>query len=243
MGEGKKPCVICGKDCAGQPRTKDKSGNYYHKACYEKARAQQAARQAEPAREPPPIIDAEPGGFDPFDDIADSPAVETGSGDASDCPSCGSAVQAGSVMCMNCGHNLQSGQAVSTKVGKVKKVKGESGGGGQGMVKLIKNPLVVSVALFVILMMMILIVMATPENKELAVVFALVSYGIGLVINVCVLVVAFREGIGTGFLTLCLPFYILYFVYGVNESSWVKGLFTANLLAQILSFALITGGI
>src|SRR5437016_1962902 len=30
-----KICVVCGQDVAGKPRTKDQSGNYYCRACYE----------------------------------------------------------------------------------------------------------------------------------------------------------------------------------------------------------------
>ena len=39
-----KICIICGKDCAGQPRCRDPEGHYYHKDCHERARKQLAKR-------------------------------------------------------------------------------------------------------------------------------------------------------------------------------------------------------
>ncbi len=57
-----KICVICGEDCSGRPRTKDRRGRYYCLGCYERARQQQnTAHQAESEgthevpSEPPPL--------------------------------------------------------------------------------------------------------------------------------------------------------------------------------------------
>ncbi len=48
-----KPCGLCGEECAGRPRTKDSSGQYYHNECYANAkRAQQEASYAETVAEP-----------------------------------------------------------------------------------------------------------------------------------------------------------------------------------------------
>src|SRR5216110_2146698 len=48
-----KICVVCGQNVAGRPRTKDNSGNYYCRSCYdEKARAREqlaASRVGAPA--------------------------------------------------------------------------------------------------------------------------------------------------------------------------------------------------
>ena len=237
MGNGLKTCVICGKDCAGQPRIKDKKGNYYHKTCYEQAKARKAP-PAEAAPEPLAIQGDEPGGFDPFADHADSPAAEAPPVGPNACPSCGNALQAGSVMCMNCGYNLQGGKQVSTKVRKPEKVRSEGRDGGPGIANLIKNPLVVSASLFFTMLLLMMAAGSASETDVVGAFCALILIVIILAINIFVLVTAFQEGIGTGFLSLCLPFYILYYVYGVSESSWVKWLFTAGLLANILSYIL-----
>lgn len=221
------------------PRIKDKKGRYYHKTCYEKAKARKEAGPAPPAPptddvlDPRLILDDEPGGIDPFDDIKDSPAAETVPAGTIACPTCGNALQVDSVICMNCGHNLRGGQKVSTKVDKPKKVRGEGGGGGV-ILDLIKNPLVVSAAYVITMPLVFMTLKAFPDNYVAGGIFILVYLLMSLSIFVGILFEAFRESVFTGFLTLFLPFYILYFVYGVSESAWVKCLFTANILVQIM---------
>ncbi len=59
-----KPCVVCGEECAGRPRTRDSSGQYYHNECYESARrSRREAADAETVAEP-----AEDGTFPLLDD-------------------------------------------------------------------------------------------------------------------------------------------------------------------------------
>lgn len=243
MGNGLKTCVICGEDCAGQPRIKDKKGRYYHKTCYEQAKAKKAspAPPVEAALKPLAIEGDEPGGFDPFGDLADSPAPEAPPVGANACPSCGNALQSGSVLCMNCGYNQKGGKQVSTKVGKPKKVRDDDSGGGPGIANLIKNPLVVSATYVITMLLMMLALKASPDNVAVGGIFALVYLLMSLSIGIGILIDAFRESIATGFLTLCIPFYILYFVFGVSESAWVKYMFTANILVQILFVVLIRG--
>ena len=241
MGNGSKICMICNEDCKGKPRIKDKKGRYYHKACYEKAKARQEAPAAPPtdaALDPLPILDGEPGGYDPFDDLKDSPPANALPAGTNACPSCGNALQADSVLCMNCGHNLRGGQQVSTKVGKPKKVRGEGGGGGV-IFDLIKNPLVVSAAYVITMPLVFMTLKAFPDNYVAGGIFILVYLLMSLSIFVGILFEAFRESVFTGFLTFFLPFYILYFVYGVSESAWVKCLFTANILVQIMVVVMI----
>lgn len=54
-----------------------------------------------------------------------------------------------------------------------------------------------------------------------------------LVVHIIVVVAAFRESAGTGFLTLCIPFYALYFVYKVCENDTLKVLYTVAVLLNI----------
>jgi hypothetical protein len=48
-----------------------------------------------------------------------------------------------------------------------------------------------------------------------------------------VVIAAFRESVGTGFLTLCVPFYALYFVFSVSESDTLKLLYASAVVINI----------
>ena len=63
-----------------------------------------------------------------------------------------------------------------------------------------------------------------------------------LVVHLIVVVAAFREGIVTGFLTLCIPFYALYFVFKVCENDTLKILYgfavMTNICLRVLPYTL-----
>jgi hypothetical protein len=65
----------------------------------------------------------------------------------------------------------------------------------------------------------------------------LVLFGIALLYCLCVqiivIVAAFRFGMGTGFLTLCVPFYGLYFVFKVHDNDALKVLYGGAVLINI----------
>lgn len=84
-----KICVRCGKDVAGQPRTKDRQGRYFCRPCVEALTAKAEARKAEPA-------------------AAHEPAAA--------CPGCGQPLDAGAVLCTNCGYNTTTGRGVGTEI-------------------------------------------------------------------------------------------------------------------------------
>ena len=107
------------------------------------------------------------------------------------------------------------------------------------IVGLIKNPLVVAAVYVIITMLVLMMVKASPDNMVVAGILLIVYFLLSPAIMIIVLIDAFRESIFTGFLSLFLPFYILYFVYGVSESAWVKCLFTANILVQIMVVVMI----
>jgi hypothetical protein len=48
-------------------------------------------------------------------------------------------------------------------------------------------------------------------------------------------IAAFREGAGTGFLSLCIPFYALYFVFKIHDNDTLKVLYG---VAFVLNFLL-----
>ncbi len=58
-------------------------------------------------------------------------------------------------------------------------------------------------------------------------------YGLG--VGIFTLVLAFKESAGTGFMTLCIPCYSLYFVYGLSENPLLKALFTVSILTSAAS--------
>lgn len=116
MPDSSKHCVICGMDCAGQPRLKDARGRYYHKECVvrdleKKAqKSQQAAVTPESLQETGIELDA----IDIMDEIA-SEALQA-SGSQHTCASCGLPMSAHNVICMNCGFDSQSGFALEENV-------------------------------------------------------------------------------------------------------------------------------
>lgn len=54
-----------------------------------------------------------------------------------------------------------------------------------------------------------------------------------LVVGIAVLVTAFKESVGTGFMTLCIPFYALYFVFVKSESDTLKFTYGLSLILGI----------
>lgn len=117
MSHIEKECVFCGQSCAGQARIKDAKGNYAHKACAEQHAGSKSA-------EPEPVGvggglgdglgDGLGGGMD--DLLGDLEPIETEAmSAASACPGCGRRMDAGAVVCMNCGFDSQSGKSLKTK--------------------------------------------------------------------------------------------------------------------------------
>ena len=112
MPDSLKHCVICGKDCAGQPRMKDASGRYYHNECFKQEQERQAQRSrahtvnTESSEETGLELDQ----ADLMDEILDDALQGTDS--QRKCTSCGSPMLAHKVICMNCGFDSQSGFAL-----------------------------------------------------------------------------------------------------------------------------------
>lgn len=127
----------------------------------------------------------------------------------------------GAVLCTNCGYNTQSGERLHTTAVKSSKPRMEF----SGAAALLINPVIVALAIVVV--MGAFLALAWGDQTLLIGYMAVESiFTLGVVIMV--LVFAFREGILTGFLTLCVPFYVLYFVFGVCDNQWVRALFGAS---------------
>jgi hypothetical protein len=115
-----KICVLCGQDCAGQPRIKDPKGHYYHKACHEQAMREREQRLAqEPASgprafdEPAPFPIAEPEASSAPAETGDESVIPPATG-GQGCPSCGHPIAPEAVLCTNCGYNLMTGESVAS---------------------------------------------------------------------------------------------------------------------------------
>ena len=63
------------------------------------------------------------------------------------------------------------------------------------------------------------------ENPSIKLAFVGVAALYVFTVHIIVAVAAFRDGIGTGFLTLCIPLYAIYYVFKVSESDMLKVLY------------------
>ena len=54
-----------------------------------------------------------------------------------------------------------------------------------------------------------------------------------LVTHILVVVSAFKESVGTGFLTLCVPFYGLYYVFKISEDETLQILYTVAIVINL----------
>lgn len=127
---GEKLCVICGKDCAGQPRAKNKHGAYAHETCL--AEQRERKRLAQELDETPPMGEQAPSApplsarvspddsdvradLIEFDDIGGESELPS-----TPCPQCGAMMGGGTVLCLACGFNTASGVAVGTTISKAR---------------------------------------------------------------------------------------------------------------------------
>jgi len=153
------------------------------------------------------------------------PAVEAAGG----CPSCGKPVAPGAVLCTNCGYNFKTGKAVQTaRPGAL----AAAATANQWETPWYKTPWPYIGAL--VLVLGILYFMG-QENPKMMLAFVGVALLYSFGIHVVVIITAFKEGAGTGFLTMCVPFYGIYFVFKVNENDTLKILYG---LAFVLNIAL-----
>jgi hypothetical protein len=147
---------------------------------------------------------------------------------ASGCPSCGNALPHGAVLCVNCGFNLTTGKKMGMTTGHMaapgRPVRD------QWETPWYKSPYIY---LWSFLAILGVIYLLGRQNPAFMLGFlglaALFSFGV----HIAVLVTAFREGAGTGFLALCIPFYAIYFVFKVNESDVLKMYYTVAIILNL----------
>lgn len=114
-----KICVICREDCGSRPRVKDAHGRYACRACLENRSRAASSRTVSEAddgeRNAGLDIENENGdGGDVGDEFwANLPGSDSG---GERCPSCGSPVVGGAVVCLACGTNVRTGESTATRV-------------------------------------------------------------------------------------------------------------------------------
>lgn len=210
------------------PRTKDAKGQYYHKECFERELEARKSRRAAASPEPPPAAGFESEPMSMLDEIVDE---AVGGADAQrTCTSCGNPLADSDVICMNCGFNTQTGLAMPVKV---KKTPRDGSSASDKATAMLHSPFIVSMAILAIFCTLLVGANAVGGEDATLLVRLLVSV-FGLAIGIFVLVVAFMEGVGQGFLTLCVPFYVLYFIFGVTENMWARWLFVASFTLGVI---------
>lgn len=150
-----------------------------------------------------------------------APSAPTGSV----CPSCKAALPHGAVLCTSCGYNLVTRQraTVSRPAARPK-----AAYAGEAPWYMTPWPYIGLVALLVGVFYFL-----GKQNPPFYLGIAVVLGLYMLTTQLLVLIAAFRESVVTGFLTLCIPFYALYFVFKVNENDTLKLLYSFNVLIFI----------
>jgi hypothetical protein len=163
-------------------------------------------------------------------------ATSTSAPAASGCPSCGGALPRGAVLCTRCGFNLATGQRT---------VAGRPAPRGRAMAprgdtKWYKTSYPYLGA-FALVMLTLLLVGRTgsKDGPNLAIIAYL---GLGILfyagVRMMTVVLAFKDGAGTGFLCLCLEFYAIRWVYSESENSFLKASYPLAILLALLLFLL-----
>ena len=94
-----------------------------------------------------------------------------------------------------------------------------------GPVPLYKNP---NLYLGVVLGVFGLLFALTWVVPLFQLVYLLVLLLYSVVVGLAVLVAAFQEDAGTGFMTLCVPFYVIYFLRSKCQSKLLQALYSAG---------------
>lgn len=217
--QGAKICEICHRDCSDRPRTKDEQGRYFCRECTERAKQAYRLQQSgstdlgstPPVALPPPAPEADDDFQINVDDIRTAPPPRPKPQVVVEDP-----------------EEEEVGVSLSDAGPLVRHVF-------KGMPEFFSQPWVTFAVPTIVFLVLY---SAARHDPNAAVVFFGMSALYATTIGLLVVVLAFCEGVGTGLLTLCLPFYVLYFVYLVNENRFVKALYTAMLLDMALFFTL-----
>lgn len=112
MGELILTCALCRRPCEPKAGVRDRKGNFYHKNCYDAAKAKRAAREAADRGPGDLAADASP----ELTLLASHEAVAPAVIPAELCPSCSGDFPAAAVICTKCGYSRKTGKAAATTV-------------------------------------------------------------------------------------------------------------------------------
>lgn len=248
QGSTSKVCVVCQEDCAGRPRVKDKQGRYFCEPCYEEARRRMQEKQAVSTKsmETPelagetcdetaidePVVDEFNDDPPMLNDLVDQLAPtmpQTKETPRTQCELCGELIPVDAVLCTSCGYNRKTGEKIAVKKQRARSDWAADSG-------FFITPVVAGIGLMVVFAL--LFFAGRTADPAALTLFALTGV-LGLGVWIVVLIGAFQTSIGQGLLTFFVPLYIVWFVYGVQHSSYIKWLFGAILVGNVLCSVLI----
>ncbi len=167
----------------------------------------------------------------PAPSLASAPPPPTTSGG---CPSCGAPLARGAVLCIQCGYNLATKKRIVA--GRV--VPPGASMAPSGDVPWYKMPYPYIVGGIILLAALYYF---GRDNPPLMLAFLGIAGLYSVTVHICVIVSAFKESTGTGFLTMCIPFYALYYVYKVSDSPTLQAYYSIALVINIILRFLPTG--
>ncbi len=217
-----KLCALCHKDCSTRPRTKDDSGHYYCRECIERVKQERQQRQQPAAGNAASPVSSRVEALPPDTEFDVLPEVED---DTSEAPVIAVANRDPPAVSVPVRPDAQAAPAPEYEDREFN-VK---------LPEFVKRPWFTCAVPALILY---LLFDHAHDNPNSAAVFLVPQLLFSLIVLVIIYVEAFRDGIGTGFLTLCLPPYTLYYVLSVNESAHLKGLFAVSLIAAMAGLSL-----
>jgi hypothetical protein len=150
------------------------------------------------------------------------------------CPSCGAALAKGAVLCTSCGFNLRTGKRMAPT--KPAATAGRRPAAArQSAADPWEVPWYKTAYPYVGLVvgLLALLYFLGKNNEGMKAVFLGVIAIYVLTVHIIVAVAAFREGAGTGILTLCIPFFAIYFVFKMNENETLKILYGFAIVLNI----------
>ncbi len=218
---GEKICALCHQDCSTRPRTKDDAGRYFCRACVERVKVERVKQERQHRQKSAPGT----GGsrvealssdtdFDVLAEVAD---------DTYDVAAIEVAAPSPPAPAIASRSDAPAAPAYEDREFNFK------------LPEFIKLPWFTFAVPALILYLLFDHARGNPGS---AAAFLVPQFLFSMVVGIIILVEAFRDGIGTGFLTLCLPFYIFYYVLSVNESPHIKALFAVSMIASTARFFL-----
>jgi hypothetical protein len=244
-----KTCVVCGESCDGKPRIKDRKGHYFHQNCYkiaaERCRARRRSVKAQMTTVPPTGV------MDEILSASDSHAAMT------PCPSCGMAMADDAKLCTRCGVDASDGHRVRTRRDRASHV----GSSLPGLsFRSLRTPFGVALCVMVLFCSLVLVSLAVPAVYPI---YGGLSFVLSLVLLVGLLIGTFRASLAhfaglfliTGIcMALVMPMdpgpwtfviggfgglYVLYVIFCVCDSQYVRWLFVAQWLSGLFAFLML----